>query len=479
MTGTHGRARLAFAMLLAVATILVACGRRAANDPAPEEDVVEPALEALPPPDCERLAAAYVPCLPDAPSVVADRAVKPPEPWAALPCDRSAEGAVVTTVDLFTDGRSPGDLLLLRELADQEKARPGSLCLRLHAFTAEGMPGAVLDWFDRLRAEPAYSWEDLRDHLDGRRWLAAFHPQPEGPPAPPPPRLVEDLAAASVRGRGFGVRDPGLFLLDGRTVPIGLSFSAARARPASTDEAPPADRIPWSGKDLDPDAQRREFSMLCRTRQDWRHRLEVISGCLEKNPACPALLACISGRLYDQDWSESEVLDTPEDASKAMIRVGDGPVVLRAWLDPDCPHSRELYLTLLARARRDPRISLRAELVAGTPRGARVRELVLHPVVAGVPEGPACVLEEIFTHYRLLSDGELVRMPLGCGLDAPVLQGDPGTPKLPVGQLPPFCAANLTPCVLLGTHLLEGVPSQNYLEYAVSRTHREQEGHKP
>jgi hypothetical protein len=274
------------------------------------------------------------------------------------------------------------------------------------------------------------------------------------------------------------VRRTGLFLIDGRTVPDELSFTAARARPVPGGVTTPEPRIAWVEKDLDPDAQRREFSMLCRTRQDWRHRLGVISDCLLISQGCPALLACISGKLYDQDWSESEVLDAPTVLPPSMIKVGHGPVTLQAWLDPDCPHSREMFLTLFERARQDPRLGLRAELIAATPRAARIRELVLHPAVAGAPDGPACVLAAIFTHYRLLSDEDLVRMPLGCGIDPPVLHGA-DTPKPVAGWLPPFCAANLTPCVLLGTRLLEGVPSQSYLDYAISRTHRELAGLKP
>ena len=478
--------RLRQVACVTLALALWACGGRSAGEADPGEDVIEAAPAPEPPPDCDRIAAGYVPCLPGEPSLTPDVVMAVPEPWASLPCVREPGPAL--TVDLFTDGHSPRDIELLTELAAWERDHPGGLCLRLHAVVGPDAPDATLAWFDRLRArpangEPANGWELVRDYLKRRHHLRAFSPPLEGPPEPPPARLVADLAAAATRGRTFGVRAPGLFLLEGRTVSAGLSFSGARSRPepppAPTPPPMPAAVLPWTDASPDPEARLREFTLLCRTRQDWRHRLTVIADCLKEKLPCPGLLECISGRLYDQDWSESEVVETPPAPPPSMIVAGDGPVRLLAWLDPDCPHSRELFPVLLERVNRDPRLRLQVELVAGTPRAARVRELLLHPDVAGTPVGAACVLAAILAHYPLLGDGELVRMPLGCGIASPALQDDPKTRKLPAGQLPAFCTAGQTPCLLLGTHLIEGVPSPKYLDYAISRTQREQAASKP
>ncbi len=484
---------------LTLALAFMACGGGAPADQAgPGEDVLEAAPQTEPPPDCDRIAAGYIPCLPGEPALTPEVPVTAPEPWAALPCTREPGPAL--TVELFTDGHSPVDVALLTELAAYEREHPGGLCLRLHAFVDPEVPDATIAWFGRLRtltmyAEPVggspavggattNAWDIVREYLEGRRYLRAFAPPLEGPPEPPEPGLVADLAAATARGRTFGVRAPGLFLLDGRTVTDGLTFSAARSRPvlpAPTSAEPPrpATVLPWTDGAADPGARLREFTLLCRTRQDWRHRLTVISDCLKEKRPCPGLLECISGRLYDQDWSESEVVEAPPDPPPSMVVMGDGPVRLFAWLDPDCPYSRETFPVLLARVVRDPRLRLQVELVANTPRASRLRELLLHPDVAGTPGGAACVLAGILAHYPLLRDEELVRMPLGCGIWAPALQGDPKTQKLPAGQLPAFCATGLTPCLLLGTHLIEGVPSPKYLDYAISRTQREQAASKP
>ncbi|MBU1244293.1 hypothetical protein KKD52_05235 [Myxococcota bacterium] len=454
---------------------LAACGGRSGDmitEPGP--DATEPSPEPEPTLDCDRLAAGYVPCLPGATTVVPGRAVTPPKPWVSLPCN----GEATTLVDLFTDGYSPRDIETLAELSSFEQARPGSVCLHLHAFGLEQAPEAVAHLFDDLRLEPAQAWTRLRKFLSEKPYLGMAGLELEGPPAPPDAGLLKQLEEATAAGRRFGVRTAGIFLIGRRTVPEGLTFAAALAQVQKDDDAPPETTLSWTDREPDPEGRIREFSLLCRTRQDWKHRLHVISDCLDRK-ACPAILSCISGQLYEQEWSETETLDIAEDSGTALLTSGSGPVRLFSWLDPECAHSRELFAQLHALHLRDPRIQLRMDLVAATTKAARVRETLLDPAINGSPDGALCVLAGILSYYPLLEESEIPKMAARCGLTPPVLQNDPKNLKLPVGALPSFCPAQVTPCTLLGTHLLEGVHSNTFLDFGISRIHRELAGSKP
>ncbi|PKN47754.1 MAG: hypothetical protein CVU59_01800 [Deltaproteobacteria bacterium HGW-Deltaproteobacteria-17] len=454
---------------------LASCGRRTGEPVAePDPDAAEPAPENDPPLDCDRIAAGYVPCLPATSTVFPGRTVTPPEPWVSLPCN----GDNAIHIDLFTDGHSPGDIETLSELAVLEQSRPGGFCLHLHAFGVEGAPEPVIQLFDRLRAEPAEAWSRLRQFLSEKPYLGTSGLDLVGPPAPPDAHLRKQLEEATAGCLRFGVPTAGLFLVGRRTVPEGLTITAALALPVKEAGTPPDTTLIWSDREPDPEGRIREFSLLCRTRQDWKHRLRVISDCLERK-ACPEILTCISGQLYEQEWRETETLDVPGDSGTALLTAGSGPVRILTWLDPECAHSRELFAQLHALHLRDPRIQLRVDLVAGTPKAARVRETLLDPDVAGTPDGALCVLAGILSYSSLLSESEIPRMAARCGLQPPVLQNDPKTRKLPVGALPAFCPAQVTPCTLLGTHLLEGVPSNSFLDYGISRIHREVAGPKP
>ncbi|MBU1067993.1 hypothetical protein KJ975_00345 [Myxococcota bacterium] len=455
--------------------LLAACGGRSGdviNEPGP--DAAEPTSKPEQPLDCDRIAAGYVPCLPGATTVVSGRTVTPPEPWVILPCS----GDAATRVDLFTDGYSPRDIETLTELASFEQARPGSVCLHLHAFGLEQAPEAVSHLFDTLRLEPAQAWTRLRQFLSEKPYLGTVGLELVGPPAPPDASLLKQLEEATMVGRRFGVRTAGIFLIGRRTVPEGLTFAAALAQVQKESDSPPETALTWTDREPDPEGRIREFSLLCRTRQDWKHRLHVISECLDRK-TCPAVLSCISSQLYEQEWSETETLDIAEDSGTALLTAGNGPVRLFSWLDPECAHSRELFAQLHALHLRDPRVQLRIDLVAGTPKAARVRETLLDPVVTASPDGALCVLAGILSYYPLLPDSEIPKMAARCGLPPPVLQNDPKTLKLPVGALPAFCPAQVTPCTLLGTHLLEGVPSNTFLDFGISRIHRELAVSKP
>ncbi len=459
--------------------VLPACGNRTPGVAEPEPDVVEPAPEPEPTLDCDRIAAGYVPCLPGSPALAPDLAVTPPTPWISLPCvAQTRPGASVPRIDLFTDGHSPQDMELLSELLALEKAQPGGVCLHLHAFGGGDAPPPVLDLFEQLQGNPADAWTRLLGFVAGKRYLRLAEPDLVGPPAPPDPALIRLLTEADARSRRFGVRRSGLFLLDGRWVAVGLGVAPARARAVTASAAPPATQLTWTDREPDAEGRIREFSLLCRTRQDWKHRLGVISSCLDKK-ACPAMLSCISGRLYEQEWSESETLEGAADPASAMISAGDGPVKIFAWLDPDCAHSRELFRTLQALQQRDPRVRIHLDLIAGTAKAAAVRQTLLEPALTGNPGDALCVLSRIFSYYALLDAGDIPGMAAACGIAPPVLQNDPKSLKLPAGTLPAFCPAGVTPCLLVGSHLLEGVPSSIFLDYGISREARDLAGSKP
>ena len=459
--------------------VLVSCGGRTPDAVEPAPDVVEPAPAPEPVIDCDRIAAGYVPCLPGTPGVTPGRTVKPPQSWVALPCTFGPR------IDLFTDGHRPQDILTLQEILALEKAQPGGVCLHLHAFGVEGAPAPAQHLFELLRRDPADGWNQLHRFVEEKRYLGTSELDLMGPPAPPDPELAKDLTAATAGGARFGVRQPGLFLIDHRTQPSDLGFTAARELIVTATGDPPAagrapdDQLVWTDAEPDPEGRVREFSLLCRTRQDWKHRLTVISDCLTTTKSCPQLRSCISARLYEQEWNESETLEVPAQKDPSLVTAGGGQVRVHAWLDPDCPHSRELFQTLHNLLQRDTRIRLHLDLVASSGKAALVRQTLLDPALAGSPAGQLCVLSQILSHYHLLDAGDIPRMAATCGIAPPVLPTDGKNLKLPAGALPAFCAPPVTPCLLVGAHLIEGVPSDVFLDFGITREARELAGSKP
>ncbi len=447
------------AMLLAST---LACSKRKEEIPVPA-DVAAPARDGsleLDEPDCTRIARGYVPCLPF-PETPAPERLQPPETPFCLPCREDGP-----RVDLFSDLHSPADIRILKEILEQEVSRPGT-CLCLHPFGENLHLGAFV--FAELAAEPRKGWEILRRHVEQKRYMALL--EEYGPLPPLPERLQERLERAAENARAFGVRKTPLTLVNGRAfLPApdgeGPAFTLpAASEPEQAKDVKASTRITWMETNPRLEELTKEFTVLCRTRQNWRPRMVVIQDCLGMQ-GCGAIRDCISGRLYEQDWAEMEISD-PMENWPYLAQMGNGSIPLHAWLDPDCPHSRETFFILQQLVREEP-VRVLIEITANAEKGIRVREILTDARWSG-SESAACFLSIAFAYYDLLDAADLARIPLACGMPEFSLQSGGKKDKLPAGTLPAFCTSRITPCLYLGQHAMEGRSSLNFLKYAVSR----------
>jgi len=436
---------------------VASCTRRGENVPVSADvTLAADASAAGSDPDCESIARGYVPCLPF-PDTAAPELLQPPETPFALPCGKNG-----LRVDLFTDLQSPRDIRILQEILREENVHPG-ICLFLHP-AGDLMPGARL--FAELAANPANGWRLLRSHVEEKRYLTWM--EEYGPPAPAEQALQERLDAFVRRARDFGVRETPLVLVDGRVRTLEADGKLVWAAPSAgghSASGSAVSHIIWLKKNPRLEELTREFAILCKTRQNWRPRMAVIQECLARKE-CGAVRDCISDRLYEKEWEEMEVSE-PTESWKPMAVMGQGTVAIHAWLDPDCPHSRETFFHLRDLVQ-DGSVKVEIELVASHPKGGRVREILLNSRV-GRTGAAACFLDLAFSYYDLLDEADWDRLLRVCGMPGVTLQNGEKSGNLPVGELPAFCSSRITPCLYLAQHVMEGSMSLNFLKFAISR----------
>lgn len=435
--------------------VLGSCTKRTNNTPIVADVIQIPDIAATSvEPDCERIAREYIPCLPF-PDTPVLQPLQPPEPFVRLPCNDHAK-----RLDVFTDLQSPEDIQLLQKIV-QEQNTSSNICLFLHPFGDAVTLGTRL--FTLLATQPHNGWQILREYVQEKlylTWMAEY-----GPSRPLPVELQKQIDVAKQRAQDFGVRKNPLLLINGYVRMANLSgqfdFNTTETEvknPAKT--ALP--RITWMKTNPRQEELTREFTLLCKTRQNWRSRMTTIQECLS-TPTCDALKTCVSDRLYEQEWAEMEIAE-PTHEWKTMAVMGEGPVVLHVWLDPDCPHSRELFFHLRTLIQNTP-IRVEIEFIATQEKGNWVREALFQ--TNNITS--LCFLNLVFSYYNLLDIEDFEKIPKICGMREFTLQNKEKNDTLPAGLLPPFCGSRITPCMYVAGHVLEGSLSINFLHFVISR----------